>query len=250
MERWELADNNPLLIRRIWEVIGYLSTQDHRGKVFVLFQGVPDSRKSVLGNFIRGCVNPEGSISLDLHSFSKNFALADVVGKQLCIDLDLPGGIINERAASFLKKMTGGDLLSTDVKYMSRVSFVNTTKLLFGTNHALYTADVDSAFLRRIVVIPFTKNIPRSEQDLNLLTRLEAERDAVVVKALSAYCVLRENKYIFSGNFALNGAIGGTEQLSDKITKLFIKNCEEAIGTWTPTDTFYAKFIEKYAHFM
>ena len=55
-------------------------------------------------NFIRACINPKGSTSLDLHSFGKNFALADVVGKQLCIDLDLPGGIINERAASFLKK--------------------------------------------------------------------------------------------------------------------------------------------------
>lgn len=242
----DIADNDPLLVQRIWVAVGYTLTQDYRAKVFILFQGVPDSGKSVLGNFIRGCINPEGSTSLDLHSFGKNFALADIVGKRLCIDLDLPGGIINERAASFLKKMTGGDLLSTDVKYMPRVSFVNTAKLLFGTNHAIFTPIDDSAFSRRIVVIPFTKSIPQSEQDLNLLASLEAERDAVVVKALSAYYKLRDNQYIFSGDFKVNDTIADGEKLCDEILQFFNQDCEEQVDTWTPTDVFYEKFIEKY----
>ena len=147
----------------------------------------------------RGCINQEAVSSLDLHSFGKNFALADLIGKRLCIDLDLPANCINGGAVSLLKKLTGGDLLSTDIKYMPRINFINTAKFLFATNHPILVDTPDEAFWQRMIVIPFVNSIPREQQDHGLLDKFEAERSAIVVKALGYYRQLRANNYIFTG---------------------------------------------------
>ena len=240
----QLSSGDVTLETRIWECIGYLLTQDQRGKCFVLFQGPPNSGKSVLGNFIRGCVNQEAVSSLDLHSFGQNFALADLIGKRLCIDLDLPANCINGRAVSFLKKMTGGDLLSTNVKYMPRISFLNTAKILFATNHLVLTDVPDEAFWQRMIVIPFMRSIPREQQDHGLLDKFDAERSAIVVKALGYYHQLRENNYIFAGNFPSNLVCQDENQICSRISSLLHTHFEESEGEWIPASEILHTYTE------
>lgn len=241
-----IANGGTLLERRIWEMLGYILSQDQRGKVFFVLQGPSGTGKSVLGNFIRGCFNKEAVSALALHAFGENFLLSDLIGKRLCADLDLSGETINSKAASYLKKMTGGDLLTTNVKYMPPVSFMNTAKLLFSTNHALFTEVFDDAFQGRIIVVPFSVIIPQSEWDTDLVEHLSEERDAVVVKALSAYCALRDHNYIFSGEFVINATVDGGSNLADKVTQFVFENCVEAADVWTPTSTFYEQFIKEF----
>ncbi len=243
---FQISNRDATLETRIWECLGYLVTQDQRGKCFVLFQGPPNSGKSVLGNFIRNCINREAVSSLDLHSFGKNFALADLIGKRLCIDLDLPASCINSRAVSFLKKLTGGDLLSTDIKYMPRVSFINTAKLLFATNHPILVDTPDEAFWQRLIVIPFMRSIPREQQDHELLDKFEAERSAIVAKALVYYRQLRANNYIFAGNFPPNIVCQDENQICSRISSLLHTHFEESEGEWTPASEILRIYCEAF----
>lgn len=99
------ANGNSLWEKRAWEMMGYIFTQDQRGKVFFVLQGLSGSGKSVLGNFIRTGFNKDSISSLDLHSFGKNFSKSDLIGKRLCLDLDLPAGPIDAKAISSLKSL-------------------------------------------------------------------------------------------------------------------------------------------------
>lgn len=246
----DITGGDPVLTRRIWEVIGYLLTQDMRGKCFFIFQGLPDSGKSVLGNFIRNCFDVEMTTALDINEFSKDFALADIVGKRLCTDFDLPAGTLNPRAVSFTKKLTGSDPLSTNVKFMPRITFVNTAKLLFATNHPILTNSPDPAFLRRMVVVPFRYTIDRDKQDENLLSRLELERNDVAVKALRYYARLCANHYHFAGDFPPNqvcvGHCGDSEDLQSCIARFLVQECYLSPDVWTPTRLLYQTFLEQY----
>lgn len=161
----DISHGNVFLTQRIWETMGYCLTQDQRGKCFILLQGPSDSGKSILGNFLRGCYSKEMVSSLDVKAFAEEFSLADLIGKGLCIDLDLPAGSINAKAISVLKKITGGDLLSTNIKYLDRVSFMNTAKIVFASNHAVISTTKDDAFLKRLVVVPFLYSVPKEAQD-------------------------------------------------------------------------------------
>lgn len=238
-----IAGTDRDLETRMWQVLGYLLTQDQRGKCFFLLQGPHDSGKSVFGNFLRSCMDAEFVSGLDIHSFHRNFALSDLLGKRLCMDMDLSAGALNNRVVSNLKKLTGGDLISADVKYGPRATFVNETQFLFASNHAVFARDVDPAFMRRMVLIPFSRSIPPEEQDKDLLKRFDQERDAIVYKALLYYRSLRDNNYQFAGDYTEQSILTDSDELRDLVYRFAREECEQSEGCWTPTEELFQAFI-------
>lgn len=222
-----ITGNNPMLRQRILEIIGYCLVPDVKAKAFFVFQGVPDSGKSVLASFIRHCLNQEASVATDVLNLGDRFTASSLIGKQLCTSMDLPSTPLNPRAVSVFKMITGGDPLTADVKYRPPITFLNRAKYILGTNHPLLTQGDDPAFYRRIVTVPFLYPIQRQDQDHFLLEKLDAERSAIIASALQAYQVLREHNYQFSGGFQINeGLVRIPEQLSEAaILKEFIQRC-------------------------
>lgn len=241
-----ITAGDAVLQQRIWQVIGYLLVPDQNGKSFVLFQGVPNSGKSVLGNFIRDCFLGDVVSALEVNELGGNFTLSDLVGRKLCVDFDLPADPFTKRAVGRLKKLTGQDLLSSDVKFKDRVRFVCTAKLLFATNHAVLLPNDDAAFKNRLVVVPFSVSVDREQQDFHLPEKLRAERSAIIYRALWAYREVRKDNYIFAGNFPPNVALGDSKSALDAISEFIAKRCRISEGDWTPTDALYTAFVREY----
>ena len=75
---------------------------------------------------------------------------------------------------------------------------------------------------------------------------MQAERDAIVVKALMAYRSLRQHNYIFSGDYPLNLVTeDGASDLA-AVTAFLRNSCEICKGSWTPTQTLYTEFSTQY----
>lgn len=225
-----------LLAQRIFEVIGYLLVSDSSKKYFFLFQGAADSGKSILANFIRGCFNPEATVSLNFDELTRHFAPANLVGKQFCLSMDLPSSPIKAKSASVFKGVTGGDYLSADVKYKDYITFLNHAKFLFGSNHPLLTQDYDPAFFKRAITVPFQYGVALEAQDPYLLQKLNGERNAIVFDAVQAYFALRARGYRFSGNFPINGVFvneltQGKSDASDlELVAIFLKDYCTPVG--------------------
>jgi len=194
-----------MLMQRIFEVLGCCLVPDMRHKSFFIFQGVPDSGKSILSAFLRGCLNEAAVTATDLFSLGDRFAASSLIGRQLCLGMDLSAETLNARTLSTIKLMTGGDPLFADIKYKDAVTFVNQAKLLLGTNYPVLTQSKDSAFLRRAVTVPFRNSVPRAQQRHDLLDLINQERTAIVNHSIQAYLSLRNRNYIFSGEYQLNG---------------------------------------------
>lgn len=217
-----LTGGDPVMALRILEVIGYCLVPDTKGKVFFVFQGVPDSGKSVLAAFIRGCFNNDATVAMDILSLGERFAASSLIGKQLCTSMDLPSTALSSKAVSTFKQLTGGDPLTTDVKYAAHITFYNTAKFIFGSNHLLLTQNSDPAFYRRAVVLPFSYTIPKEQQDFYLLEKLNQERSAIVYDAIEAYLALRARNYVFSGNYTLNEVISSESQNTSPSVEAFL----------------------------
>ena len=144
---------------RIWEIIGYCLTPDIQGKVMFVFQGVPNSGKSLLSDLI-GSFFPPGKVSaLDIHALRQQFAMSELEGKALCISPDLPNAPLDSASVSNIKKLTGRDVVSADKKYSSRKQFKFTGKIIAVTNYPLLTTRRDNAFQERIVAVPFLYSV-------------------------------------------------------------------------------------------
>ena len=193
------------IIARIWEIIGYCLTPDIQGKVMFVFQGVPNSGKSLLSDLISSFFPPGKVSALDIHALRQQFAMSELEGKALCISPDLPNAPLDTASVSNIKKLTGRDVVSADKKYSARKQFKFTGKIIAVTNYPLLTTRRDDAFQERIVAVPFLYSVaPDRRKDL--LPYLLQERSAIATKALGAYFELRKRNYRFSGFYRLNQA--------------------------------------------
>lgn len=243
-----VCGGDPLLIQRFWQAVGYCLVPDTAGKVFFLAQGHPNSGKSVLGEFIASCFDEDAVTSLDFNALGQQFGPAELLGKRLCLCMDLPAAPWNSCAVGLLKSLTGNDLVSADIKYQPRVRFRNTATFLFGTNHAVTTTLKDDAFLQRMVTLPFQFSVKRECQDPHLLDRLHIEKDAIITKAIYAYQQLRKQSYVFAGDYPVNAVIsqqftGEVIDWSQAVADFFYQACSLEEDTIVFADELYQSFI-------
>lgn len=242
----EITGGDSTLEARIWEAVGYSLVPDTNGKCFILFQGVPDSGKSLLGDVIAALIDPDLVTSMDISTMGERFGPSELVGKQLCLALDMPSGTLDAKLVSLFKNLTGGDFVTADVKYQARIKFRCSATFVLATNHLLRTRDNDPAFFRRAVTIPFRFSVDKGQQDHSLKARILAERDAIIYRAIQAYVRLRQNKYQFSGDFEPNEVVAGQSNTSNSLTNalhIFCRQfCIADAMAFTPTAVLYDAF--------
>lgn len=173
-------------------MIGYILSPDTNGKVFFLLQGVPNSGKSILGRLIESFFPPGLVTSLSANRLEDRFSPTQMNISRLNMSMDLPDGKIFPSAVANIKMITGSDLILHEAKYKDAEAGRWVCKLLFSTNHPLEPRKYDTAFLQRIVCIPFQNEILKYEQNEHLLEQLLLEREYIINKAFFAYMLLRQ----------------------------------------------------------
>ncbi len=198
-----LSGDDEALVHRIWEVIGYILSPDTSAKRIFVIEGVPNSGKSLLIQLICSLMFPTVNtvVSVDLADLAQRFAAAAFADRALCIIPDMPNSPLTRKNVGFLKSLSGGDLVSGDRKYQDRIQFVFAGKIVLVTNHAISLKEDDSAFEDRLIRIPFTVGVPRSEQDHALLGKFLYEADGIATTAIYRYFSLIDSGYSFSGNY-------------------------------------------------
>src|SRR5262249_19627711 len=79
-----------------------------------------------------------------------------------------------------IKALTGGDKITARFMRQDFFDFVPTFKLFIVGNHKPRLSSVDEAMRRRMLVVPFTVQIPPQERDPKLADKLWAERHAIL----------------------------------------------------------------------
>jgi len=83
-----------------------------------------------------------------------------------------------------IKTMTGGDRMTARFMRGDFFDFVPRFKLFITGNHKPRLDNVDEAMRRRLLLVPFTVQIPPEERDPELADRLQAEWPAILRWAL------------------------------------------------------------------
>lgn len=247
------SNGNGLIVKRIWEMIGYLLSPHVKAKVFFLFQGVPDSGKSVLGKLISSFFEDSRIRYLDIDQLSKRNATSALMNTCLNISMDLPNKEFSPLAIRNLKLMTGNDDVEVEFRPGIYSKYYGRCKFLFATNHPIKLKGMDKGFTSRIICIPFKNAIPKERQNRELLEHLLLEKDAIVIKALQAYSVLVRNNYTFSGTGecefdpVVRYLPTDTENRNDIVCEFVEKYCElvpvTMQGNGTYTEILYRAYL-------
>ena len=161
-------------------VIGYSITGSVREECMFVLWGKGGTGKSTLTETLLYCMGDYGltlatSVLLDNQTTGNNDNVADLCGVRCAIANETKaGGRFNEER---VKAITGGDRMTAMRKYERPFQFTPQHKVWLACNDRPKVSATDDGMWRRLRLIPFLAEIPASEKDLTLKSKLKSQSE-------------------------------------------------------------------------
>jgi putative DNA primase/helicase len=185
---WRVIGGDKDLAHFIQKSVGYTLTGDTSEQVLFFAYGPGGSGKSTLVNTIRelvgdyGCHTPTETLLVKQYDNAIPADLARLTGVRMVTAIEANFNRHLDEAR--IKGMTGGEPITARFMRQNYFEFVPTFKLWLVANDRPRVRSTDSAFWRRVRVLPFSIEIPKSERDLNLSKELKAEWPGILAWAV------------------------------------------------------------------
>lgn len=130
-------------------------------QTILIFEGVGDDGKSTIAAVISGVIGTSNTTELRTKQLDRQFESSAFIGKTLLLGSDVPGDFMSRDGAESLKKLTGGDRLSAEIKYATgRYEFRGDFNILIATNSRLVLRinGDHKAWSRRLRIISFERS--------------------------------------------------------------------------------------------
>jgi P4 family phage/plasmid primase-like protien len=149
------------------ELFGYILHKDPFLEKAIMLIGDGRNGKSKTMSLIKAFIGVDNCIELPLEQMEKDvFALAELHNKLVNLSGDISKTAI--RNSANFKKTTGRDLISAARKFLTRLHFQNSAKMIFSCNELPPTADVSEAFFGRWLLLDYPYRF-LSEQTIHQL---------------------------------------------------------------------------------
>jgi putative DNA primase/helicase len=178
-----VTDGNEDLQRFLQRYVGYCCTGltvEHR---FVFAYGTGANGKGTFLNTILKVLGDYATVA-DMNTFLASryerhpTDLAKLCGARLVIAQETQRGRSWDETK--IKALTGGDRITARFMRQDFFDFEPSFKLFIVGNHKPRLRNVDEAMRRRLLLVPFTVEIPANERDTGLPQKLEAEWPAIL----------------------------------------------------------------------
>jgi putative DNA primase/helicase len=178
-----ITDRNAELQGFLQRYAGYCLTGVTTEHVFVFAYGTGANGKSTFSNTVAGILGDYATIA-DMSTFIATTAekhptdLAKLNGARLVIAQETQKG--RRWDETKIKALTGGDTMTARFMRQDFFDFTPTFKLFICGNHKPRLNSIDEAMRRRLLLVPFTVQIPPAERDKNLTEKLKPEWPAIL----------------------------------------------------------------------
>lgn len=165
---------------------GYLVIPNRNGKCLFVMSYAKDSGKTSFGEFIENYFPVHMVQRADMDYLGDKFSYAGMEQAVLLSCLEMSVSRLNKKTTKALKSFTGERKMAIEAKYQNRKTANIKFKTLLASNGGLYlpAGEMDNAFYRRVIVIPFVQSKPLDQLDADLKQKLEQERSAIISKSL------------------------------------------------------------------
>ncbi len=180
---YRVTDNDPNLIGFLRRYMGYCTTGFTTEHVFAFAYGTGANGKSTFINTIARIFGDYATVA-DMSTFIASNTehhptdLAKLRGARLVVAQETQKG--RRWDETKIKALTGGDKITARFMRQDFFDFVPTFKLFICGNHKPRLTSIDEAIRRRLLLVPFTVQIPLAERDPQLAGKLWGERRAIL----------------------------------------------------------------------
>lgn len=188
------------LIPIVQEIFGYLLTTNTTSqKAFVLWGPARTGKSTILWVLEYLLLGERNVCNIPWQEIGDKFKTAELLGKLANIFSDLPSKAIED--TGMFKVITGEDYLMAERKNKNPFKFKPFSRLLFSCNDLPRNyVDKTEGFYRRLIIVPFSKQIDKDRVDKSLKEKFKEEREGILNWALEGLKRLYENDFEFSEN--------------------------------------------------
>ena len=214
----------------IQEMLGYFLIPVNSAQKCFVIVGVASAGKSVLLRVLNDVLLGRRNVSnVSWQSLNERFKTAELFGKLANIFADLPTKNIDDNG--IFKALVGEDYLTVEKKNRDPFSFQSTARLLFSCNSIPKNyGDKSEGFYRRLIIIRFSRPVPKERRDPDLLEKFRAEADGIFQFALEGLRRLMNNRYVFSETQANADELQKYREESDSVLSFVRESCELGDG--------------------
>ncbi|EPV4646879.1 DNA primase family protein [Clostridium perfringens] len=188
------------LIPLVQEIVGYLLTTNTASQKAFVFWGPARTGKSTLLWVVEYLLLGKKNVSnIPWQEIGDKFKTAELLGKLANVFSDLPSKSIDD--TGIFKVVTGEDYLMAEKKNKNPFKFKPFARLVFSCNELPRNyVDRTEGFYRRLIIVPFSRQIEKSKIDKSLKYKFQREKEGILNWALEGLKRLYENNFEFSEN--------------------------------------------------
>lgn len=188
------------LIPLVQEIVGYLLTTNTVAQKSFVFWGPARTGKSTLLWVVEYLLLGKKNVSnIPWQDIGDKFKTAELLGKLANVFSDLPSKSIDD--TGIFKVLTGEDYLMAEKKNKNPFKFKPFSRLVFSCNELPRNyVDRTEGFYRRLIIVPFNRQIDKSKVDKHLKSKFQKEKEGILNWALEGLKRLYENNFEFSEN--------------------------------------------------
>ena len=214
------------LIPLVQEIVGYLLTTNTASQKAFVFWGPARTGKSTLLWVVEYLLLGKKNVSnIPWQEIGDKFKTAELLGKLANVFSDLPSKSIDD--TGIFKVVTGEDYLMAEKKNKNPFKFKPFARLVFSCNELPRNyVDRTEGFYRRLIIVPFSRQIDKSKIDKALKYKFQREKEGILNWALEGLKRLYENNFEFSENELTDGVKKEYKRENNNVIS-FVEECCE-----------------------
>ncbi|MGM8238605.1 phage/plasmid primase, P4 family [Clostridium perfringens] len=168
------------LIPLVQEIVGYLLTTNTASQKAFVFWGPARTGKSTLLWVVEYLLLGKKNVSnIPWQEIGDKFKTAELLGKLANVFSDLPSKSIDD--TGIFKVVTGEDYLMAEKKNKNPFKFKPFARLVFSCNELPRNyVDRTEGFYRRLIIVPFSRQIEKSKIDKALKYKFQREKEGIL----------------------------------------------------------------------
>ena len=220
------------LIPLVQEIVGYLLTTNTASQKAFVFWGPARTGKSTLLWVVEYLLLGKKNVSnIPWQEIGDKFKTAELLGKLANVFSDLPSKSIDD--TGIFKVVTGEDYLMAEKKNKNPFKFKPFARLVFSCNELPRNyVDRTEGFYRRLIIVPFSRQIEKSKIDKALKYKFQREKEGILNWALEGLKRLYENNFEFSENELTDGVKKEYKRENNNVIS-FVEECCEIDGLFS-----------------
>ncbi|EOU1756090.1 DNA primase [Clostridium perfringens] len=214
------------LIPLVQEIVGYLLTTNTASQKAFVFWGPARTGKSTLLWVVEYLLLGKKNVSnIPWQEIGDKFKTAELLGKLANVFSDLLSKSIDD--TGIFKVVTGEDYLMAEKKNKNPFKFKPFARLVFSCNELPRNyVDRTEGFYRRLIIVPFNRQIEKSKIDKALKYKFQREKEGILNWALEGLKRLYENNFEFSENELTDGVKKEYKRENNNVIS-FVEECCE-----------------------